>query len=111
MTDLYDVFNMLAAKLDIIADKLDRIALPTPQNDKTFGEFALYYFDTFRKRKVTPKTMSNDMSRYNTHISPVFGQMPLSAITPEHVQKVVDGLQDRQKTARSEEHTSELQSH
>ncbi len=99
MTDLYDVFNMLAAKLDIIADKLDRIALPTPQNDKKFGEFALYYFDTFRKRKVTPKTMSNDMSRYNTHISPVFGQMPLSAITPEHVQKVVDGLQDRQKTA------------
>lgn len=99
MTDLYDIFNMLVAKLDIIADKLDRIALPTPQSDKKFGEFALYYFDTFRKRKVTPKTMSNDMSRYNTHISPVFGQMPLSAITPEHVQKVVDGLQDRQKTA------------
>ena len=52
MTDLYDVFNMLAAKLDIIADKLDRIALPTPQNDKTFGEFALYYFDSDSSRML-----------------------------------------------------------
>lgn len=99
MNDLFNILNVIAAKLDVIADKLDRNALPTPQSDKTFGEFALYYFDTFRKRKVTPKTMSNDMSRYNTHISPVFGQMPLSAITPEHVQKVVDSLYDRQKTA------------
>ncbi|MDE6966010.1 MAG: hypothetical protein K2O94_03415 [Clostridiales bacterium] len=99
MNRLFDILNTIAAKLDTIADKLDRIALPTPQSDKTFNDFAQYYFDTFRKRKVTPKTMSNDMSRYNTHISPVFGQMPLSAITPEHVQNIVDGLSDRQKTA------------
>ena len=90
----------ISAKLDIIADRL--IRLPTAaqlQSDKLFGEFALYYIDTFRKRKVAPKTMANDMSRYNTHIFPVIGQMPLSAVTPEHVQKLIDSLQNKPKTA------------
>lgn len=97
---LADILNTIVARLDTIADKLDKLPTATaPQSKKLFGDFALYYFDTFRKRKVAPKTMSNDMSRYNTHIAPAFAQMPLSAITPEHVQRVIDGLHDRQKTA------------
>lgn len=97
---LADILQSIVARLDTIADKLDRLPTATlPQSDKLFGDFALYYFDTFRKRKVAPKTMSNDMSRYNAHIAPVFGQMPLSAITPELVQKLVDSLQSKPKTA------------
>lgn len=95
-----DILYMIAAKLDAIADKLDKLpTAATPQSDKLFGEFAQYYFDTFRRRKVAPKTMSNDMSRYNKHIAPVFGQMPIAAITPEQVQNVIDGLSEHQKTA------------
>lgn len=100
MTDLYDIFNMLAAKLDIIADKLDKLpTAATPQSDKKFGDFALYYFERFRWRKVCKETKRVDLCRYNAHIAPMLAEMRFADITPEHVQKVVDGLQDRQKTA------------
>ena len=95
-----DILNTIVERLDTIAGKLECLStVPQPQSDRLFGEFALYYFDTFRKRKVAPKTMTNDLSRYNAHISPVFGQMPINAITSEHVQKVVDSLQNKPKTA------------
>ncbi len=100
MHELYDVLNTISAKLDVIADKLDHLPTATPpQSDRLFGDFAQYYFDTFRKRKVAAKTMSNDMSRYNKHIAPIFGQIPLTAITPEQVQNIVDSLYEHQKTA------------
>lgn len=99
MTELYDILNAIAAKLDIIADKLDRNALPAPQNGKTFGDFALYYFERFRWRKVCAETKRVDLCRYNAHIAPALAEMRLAEITPEHVQKVIDGLRDRQKTA------------
>lgn len=95
-----DILNMIAAKLDVIADKLDKLpAPPIPSSGKTFGEFALYYFERFRWRKVCKETKRVDLCRYNAHIAPVFNEMRLTDITPEHVQKVVDGLSDRQKTA------------
>lgn len=97
---LADILNTIVARLDTIADKLDHLPTATPpQSDKLFGDFAQYYFDTFRKRKVAVKTMSNDISRYNKLIAPIFGQIPLTAITPEQVQNVIDGLADHQKTA------------
>ncbi len=95
-----DILSAIATKLDLIADKLDKLSIASPpQSNRLFGDFALYYFDTFRKRKVTPKTMSNDMSRYNTHIAPILGPMRIADITPEQVQQIVDSLYDRQKTA------------
>ena len=99
MSELYDILNAISAKLDVIADKLDRNALPTPQNDRLFGDFALYYFERFRWRKVCAETKRVDLCRYNAHIAPTLAEMRLVDITPEHVQKVVDGLHDRQKTA------------
>ena len=100
MQGLSDILNTIVAQLGVIADKLDR--LPTaaqPKNDKMFGEFAHYYFERFRWRKVCKATKRVDLCRYNVHIAPVFAEMRLADITPEHVQNVVDGLSDRQKTA------------
>ena len=97
---LTDILNIIAEKLDTIADKLDH--LPTaaqPQSSRLFGEFALYYFERFRWRKVCAETKRVDLCRYNSHIAPTFAEMRIADITPEQVQQVVDGLHDRQKTA------------
>ncbi len=77
---LLDTLNRIADRLDEIADKLDGKA--TPQSSQTFDEFARYYFDTFRKRKVKPETMRADIYRYNAHICPAIGETPLTALTP-----------------------------
>lgn len=97
---LADILTAIAAKLDTIADKLDKLPTATPpQSDRLFGEFAFYYFERFRWRKVCAATKRVDLCRYNVHIAPVFAEMQISDITPEQVQNVVDGLNDRQKTA------------
>ena len=95
-----DILKIIAAKLDVIADKLDKLPAATDSpSGKTFGEFALYYFERFRWRKVKATTKRTDLSRFNCHISPEFAEMRLTDITSEHVQNVIDGLSDRQKTA------------
>ena len=73
MTEI-ELLTRIAERLDEIADKLDSIkSLPAvassveaKPNTPTFGEFAQYYFDTFRKRKVTPYTFQKDMARYTS---------------------------------------------
>ena len=61
-----DILKIIAAKLDVIADKLDKLPAATDSpSGKTFGEFALYYFERFRWRKVkaTTKRPSKDGAR------------------------------------------------
>lgn len=97
---LADILNIIVARLDTIADKLDKLPTATaPQSERLFGDFALYYFERFRWRKVCAETKRVDLCRYNAHIAPTLAEMRLADITPEAVQKVVDGLHDRQKTA------------
>ncbi len=98
MTTLLDILNRIADRLDDIANRLDGNAT-TPKNSQTFDEFAQHYFDTYRKRKVKPETLRADTYRYKAHICPVIGEIPLHELTPDDVQKVVDGLHERQKTA------------
>ena len=57
---------------------------------ETFQEFAEYYFEKYRKRKVSEKTFENDMYRYRNHIKPYFGSMPLKRITPDFCQELLD---------------------
>ncbi len=100
MQGITDILNRIADRLDEITDKLDRLPVSAQsQSDRLFGDFAIFYFETFRRRKVAKRTYTNDLYRYNAHIAPVFGQTRIADITPEQVQKVVDGLSDRQKTA------------
>lgn len=70
----------------------------TPSN---FERFALYYFDTFRKRKVAERTFLNDSNRLKKHILPALGKMDIKQITPKHCQNLIDDLmeQDKCKTA------------
>ena len=92
-----DTLNHIAELLSEIADKLDEKV--QPQSSQTFDEFARYYFETYRKRKVTPYTFRKDMERYNAHICPSIGKLPFSVLIPDQVQKLVDSLENRPKTA------------
>ena len=51
--------------------------IATPDIPTTFDKFVIYYFETFRKRKVKPKTYSTYFARLRKHILPCFGSMEL----------------------------------
>lgn len=66
-----------------------------PKVPTNFDEFAQYYFENFRKRKVKPLTLENDKYRYNNHLKPLFGGMRIKDITPAQCQKLIDGYIDK----------------
>ena len=74
---------------------------PSNNTPTNFERFALYYFETFRKRKVAARTYLNDTNRLKKHILPVFGQLDIKKITPQNCQTLIDSLmeQDKCKTA------------
>lgn len=74
-----------------------------PTVPTTFCEFAEYYFNNYRKRKVAKLTFENDMYRYNRHIKPYFGSMQLKEITPACCQKLLDGFADKGQTKTNNE--------
>ena len=59
---------------------------------KTFNAFAQYYFQNFRKKKVSERTFIKDMERYKKHLLPIFKETPLKNITPADCQKILDKL-------------------
>lgn len=68
---------------------------------KTFNEFSLYYFENFRKRKVTERTMKEDLWRYKKYLLPVFSSVPIKSITPLQCQNLIDDIvkDGKEKTA------------
>ena len=67
-----------------------------------FHGFAEYYFEKYRKRKVSEKTYENDKYRYKNHLQPRFGGMEISEITPYECQEFLDSYekQGKHKTTR-----------
>lgn len=70
---------------------------------ETFQEFAEYYFEKYRKRKVSEKTFENDMYRYRNHIKPYFGSMPLKNISPDFCQELLDRFTEKGQTKTNNE--------
>lgn len=56
----------------------------------TFHSFAIYYFNTFRVRKVVEKTLQNDLKRYNRYLRPTFNEQKLKSISPGQCQAIID---------------------
>lgn len=96
-----------ATTLDRIANSLEMITAllqhitgkNTTAEQKKFDEFARYYFDNFRWRKVSQETKLRDMRRYKKNILPTLGDMTISQITPRQCQFLIDDLSDTPKTA------------
>lgn len=83
--------NNLKSKFILALKKyeLEEEGFRVPRN---FDDFATYYFETFRKRKVATKTLAEDIRRYNRWIKPTFGKMQLRDITPGICQRLIDKL-------------------
>ena len=56
----------------------------------TFHSFTQYYFENFRKLKVSPKTMEADIWRYNRYLKDRFGETPLKKISPKECQELIN---------------------
>ncbi len=69
----------------------------------TFHEFAMYYFDKYRSRKVSPKTLENDGYRYKNYIHPHFGSMLITNITAPFCQELLDKIANSGKTKTGKE--------
>ncbi len=64
---------------------------------KTFNEFALYYFNKFRVRRVAERTMKEDLWRYKRYLYPEFGSMPIPQITSAKCQSLIDSIVEQRK--------------
>ena len=53
-----------------------------PNVPTNFDAFALYYFENYRKRKVTAATYESDFRRLKGNILPHFGNVPIKKISP-----------------------------
>ena len=67
----------------------------TSENNTTpsrFNDFAQFYFETFRKEKVSQATLRTDLVRYNKYLLPCFKQKPIKDITPFDCKKLLDSV-------------------
>lgn len=60
----------------------------------TFQSFAEYYFENFRKLKVSKLTYQNDQYRLRNHVYPTFGEREISKITPSDCAKLLSHLRE-----------------
>lgn len=74
---------------------IEKLNEPKEKVATTYREFCLFYFEKFRKRKVSPETYRHDLARSKNHIFPMIGDKPLSAITPTDCQNVLDALTEK----------------
>lgn len=58
----------------------------------TFDRFANYYLEKFHKRKVCEETYRVTLSNFKNHVLPHFGDMPLTSITADKCQELLDKL-------------------
>ena len=61
----------------------------------TMDKFSMYYFENFRKRKVSANTYRITLNEYRNHILPHFGDMPLKKITPKRCQELIDKVHEQ----------------
>ena len=72
------------------AEQGEATAIPT-----TYRDFCIYYFEKFRKRRVTQLTYRHDLARCENHIFPAIGNKALRKITPSDCQNLLDNLSAR----------------
>lgn len=69
----------------------------------TFNAFAVYYFENFRKPKVSTKTYKNDTNRYKNYLLPWFKETPIKKITPMQCKELIDKISGEGKGKTADE--------
>ena len=72
------------------------------QNSTIFGNFAIYYFENFKKRKVVEETYKTDLRKLNCYIMPFFKNKELNKITPMDCQNLIDKYVSESKSRTAE---------
>lgn len=72
--------------------KVEKMKSGVPTN---FDAFSMYYFENYRKRKVSQITYENDMYRYKNHLKNVFGELELNEILPKQIQEFLDAYDNK----------------
>ena len=85
-----------------------RTAQPKKENGSSeisnkFKDFALYFYERFRKPKIAPTTYKHDFSRLTLHIFPTLENRILSSITPTDCENLINQLKDAGKGKTAEE--------
>ena len=83
-----------------------KIAKPTKKSvvySQDFCAFTEYYFENFRKKKVTETTYKNDVRRYNNYLKPAFQGKNIEKITPDECQRLIDGIRAEGKGKTADE--------
>ena len=75
-------------------DRGEKVVIPTK-----FGEFLRYYFEKYRKKKVSAQTYRKDVNRIKNHVLPAIGDMPIGRITPSDIEDILDKFGHTGKTA------------
>lgn len=81
----------------------EKIVQATKGTPKTFNMFAMFYFEKFRKRTVTPKTYEGDINRYKKYLLPYFEEKPLLKITSLECQELIDEIANSGKGKTADE--------
>lgn len=69
----------------------------------SFSTFALFYFEKFRKLRVTEGTYTRDLRRLKKHILPFFEDRYIELITPTNCQTLLDKLTEEGKGKTADE--------
>lgn len=85
-----------------------KTAQPKAEKDKniipvTFHSFAMYYFENFRKEKVSELTMKTDMPRYEKYLKPALQEKSIKNITPSDCKKILDDVKKQGKGKTADE--------
>jgi len=69
----------------------------------TFDSFSKYYFENFRSKSVSKRTLQIDTVRYNRYLKPYFKEIDLRNVTPKLCQDLIERVKKTGKTKTAEE--------
>lgn len=85
--------NTVIRKLtEMKAQLQERGDLPT--ESQTVAQWAKYWLENIAVKEVRPNTMSNYRTQFEKHINPVIGNVRLDKLTPAHIRRVTDKLEE-----------------
>lgn len=85
--------NTVIRKLTDMKSQLrDRGDLPT--ESQTVAQWSTYWLTNIVSKEVRPNTLSNYKTVFEKHVNPVIGNVRLDKLTPAHIRRVTDRLEE-----------------
>ena len=87
---------------------LEKLRFANPETSEkglptTFCGFTRYFFENFRKKKVSEKTYKTDLSRLKVHLEPHFKNTPITKVKPQQCQALIESIAAKGLTKTAQE--------